>query len=387
MSGDAGLPAVAFVAALGGLPDMGPGRLRAVLALGEPAEVWDRVRRGAVPAGPTGPAGPGDPRPRPEVAERFGAVVAAWVEAARTVEPAAVWDAHRQAGVGIAVHGHAAYPAAFVDDPAPPPVLFWLGDADAVVGTRVAVVGTRRCTAYGREVAQELGADLSRAGVAIVSGLALGVDAAAHRGALAVDGAPPIAVVGSGLDVVYPRRNRELWAAVAERGVVFSEYPLGTPPHPWRFPSRNRLVAALGDALVVVESRATGGSMHTVREAERRSRPVLAVPGPVRSAASAGTNQLLSEGVAVARDATDVLVRMGLESVHARSAAERRPPPSTLGERVLDAVGWQPTTLEQVVVRTGLALTDAVVALDDLVRDGWVDESGGWFERAAKPGG
>ena len=381
MSDDPELPDVAFVAALAGLPDMGPGRLRAVLGLGDPAEVWERVRHGAVPTVPIGASG------RTVTDDRFAAAVAAWAEAARTVEPVAVWEAHQQAGVGIARHGHAAYPSAFVDDPSPPPIVFWLGDADAVVGTRVAVVGTRRCTAYGREVAQELAADLSRAGVAIVSGLALGIDAAAHRGALAVDGAPPVAVVGSGLDVVYPRRNRDLWAAVAERGVVLSEYPLGTPPHPWRFPSRNRLVAALGDALVVVESRSAGGSMHTVREAERRARPVLAVPGPVRSAASAGTNQLLSEGVAVARDATDVLVRMGLESVHARSAAEQRPTPSAVGAGVLDALGWQPTTLEQVVVRTGLTPPDAAVALDDLVRDGWVDESGGWYERAAKPGG
>lgn len=371
------LPAVAFVAALAGLPDMGPGRLRSLLGLGAPAEVWHRVRRGAVP---TDPGGRG-----PVPSNR--AVVASWAEAAASVEPQEVWDAHQRATVGIALHGNAAYPSAFLADPAPPPIVFWLGDADAVVGTRVAVVGTRRCTAYGREVAQELAADLTRAGVAIVSGLALGIDAAAHRGALAVDGAPPIAVVGSGLDVVYPRRNRDLWAAVAERGVVFSEYPLGTAPHPWRFPSRNRLVAALGDALVVVESRAAGGSMHTVREAERRARPVLAVPGPVRSEASAGTNQLLSEGVAVARDATDVLVRMGLEAVSARSAAERRPAPSAVGAAVLDAVGWQPTTLEQVVVRTGLEPTAAVLALDDLVRDGWVDEVGGWYERAAKPGG
>lgn len=378
MTGDDDLPAVAFVAALAGLPDMGPGRLRSLLALGAPAEVWERVCRGALPPEPVDGTG-SVPASR--------AVVAAWVQAAASVEPPAVWDAHQRASVGIALQGHPAYPSAFLADPAPPPIVFWLGDADAVVGTRVAVVGTRRCTAYGREVAQEVAADLTRAGVAIVSGLALGIDAAAHRGALAVDGAPPIAVVGSGLDVVYPRRNRDLWAAVAERGVVFSEYPLGTAPHPWRFPSRNRLVAALGDALVVVESRAAGGSMHTVREAERRARPVLAVPGPVRSEASAGTNQLLSEGVAVARDATDVLVRMGLESVSARSAAERRPPPSAVGASVLDAVGWQPTTLEQVVVRTGLEPTDAVVALDDLVRDGWVDEVGGWFERAAKPGG
>ncbi|MEZ5141329.1 MAG: DNA-processing protein DprA [Acidimicrobiales bacterium] len=327
------------------------------------------------------------PPQRPGRGDDLRLLAARWQDAARAVDPEQRWREHVEAGVGIALRGQRAYPTPFADDPTPPPILYWRGDPDAAVGTRVAVVGTRRCSRYGHDLAEELGADLSDAGVSVVSGLALGIDGAAHRGALAVQGAPPIAVVGSGLDVVYPKRHAALWAAVADRGVVFSEYPLGTPPHAWRFPSRNRLVAALGDALVVVESRRAGGSMHTVREAERRGRPVLAVPGPVRSAASEGTNLLLSEGAALARDATDVLVRMGLEAVRARSAAERRPAPSPTASVVLEAVGWQPATLEQLLVRTGLAVGELVVALDDLVRDGWVDEAGGWYERRAKPGG
>jgi DNA processing protein len=313
--------------------------------------------------------------------------VPVWAAVAATVDPAAVWQRHVEAGVGMALRDHPSYPSAFADDPAPPPIVFWLGDIDALVGTRVAVVGTRRCTAYGREVAQDLGADLSTAGVSVVSGLALGIDGAAHRGALAVAGAPPVAVVGCGLDVVYPRRHAELWAAVARRGVVLSEHPLGTEPAAWRFPSRNRLVAALGDALVVVESRRAGGSMHTVREADRRGRPVLAVPGPVRSSASTGTNQLLSEGASVARDGTDVLVRMGLESVAARSSTERRPSPSGDGALTLDALGWQPATFEQLAGRSGLEAEALAVALDDLEREGWVGTTAGWYERLAKPGG
>lgn len=369
------LPDLAWVVALSGLPEMGPGRLRALLDAGAPRDLWERVRAGG-------------PLPRPgEPAGVAVGLAATWQAAAQQVEPEERWIEHVEAGVGVALRGHRAYPTPFAEDPAPPPILFWRGDPDAVVGLRVAIVGTRRCSRYGRDLAAELGADLSASGVSVVSGLALGIDGAAHRGALSVDAAPPIAVVGSGLDVVYPRRHAELWAEVAERGVVFSEYPLGTLPHAWRFPSRNRLVAALGDALVVVESRTTGGSMHTVREAERRGRPVLAVPGPVRSPASQGTNLLLSEGAALARDATDVLVRMGLEAVCARSATERRPPPSPTAAAVLDALGWQPATLEQLLVRTGLAVGEVVVALDDLVRDGWVDEAGGWYERAAKPGG
>src|SRR5204862_1786721 len=144
------------------------------------------------------------------------------------------------------------------------------------------------------------------AGVAVISGLALGIDGAAHAGALEADIAPPIAVVGSGLDVIYPWRHRALWGAVEKQGVVLGEAPLGAAPEPWRFPARNRIVAALADVVIVVESRETGGSMHTVAEALRRDRPVFAAPGPVRSPTSTGTNRLLRDGAQVVCDATDV---------------------------------------------------------------------------------
>ena len=155
----------------------------------------------------------------------------------------------------------------------------------------------------------------------------MGIDGAAHAGATEVDGAPPVAVVGSGLDVVYPRRHRSLWQLVAERGVVLSEHPLGSAPVAWHFPARNRLIAALADVVVVVESQERGGSMHTVDEAQRRDVDVMAVPGPVTSRASTGTNRLLADGAEVARDATDVLVKLGLGSGSRRATVERRPAP------------------------------------------------------------
>src|SRR5262249_38747100 len=155
----------------------------------------------------------------------------------------------------------------------------------------------------GIDVAFELGRDLAAAGVAVVSGLAVGIDASAHAGALHAATSPPIAVVGSGLDVIYPRRNAVLWREVERRGLVLSQAPLGALPEKWRFPARNRLIAALADAVVVVESGTTGGSLHTVTEAVRRDRVVYAVPGPVRSDASAGTNRLLADGAVPACDA------------------------------------------------------------------------------------
>src|SRR5205085_5885336 len=126
-------------------------------------------------------------------------------------------------------------------------VLFHRGDPGVVEGRRVGIVGTRRCTRYGRELAYELGRDLAASGVRIVSGLAAGVDGAAHNGALAAGGAPPIAVVGSGVDVVYPKRHSQLWADVAAAGLLVSEAPLGAAPEPWRFPVRNRVIAALSE--------------------------------------------------------------------------------------------------------------------------------------------
>ena len=159
----------------------------------------------------------------------------------------------------------------------------------------MALVGTRAPTRYGIGVAAQFGADLSAAGVSVVSGLALGIDGAAHEGACGA-GAPPVGVVAGGLDHPYPRRHERLWERVASSGVIVSESPAGVPTEKWRFPVRNRLLAALSDVVVVVESRHHGGSRHTVDAAVDRGVPVGAVPGSIRSATSEGANALLAEG-------------------------------------------------------------------------------------------
>jgi DNA processing protein len=372
------LPDEAWVTALASLEGMGPARLQALLdTFGDPAEAWAAVRSGRL--GSVGAAlgdhlGPSHER-----------TVAAWVGHARSLDPDACWSRHVEAGIGVAIRSSPSYPHAFVDDPEPPSIVFFAGDPDVVVGPRVAIVGTRDCTRYGHGVANRLGQELAEAGVSVVSGLAVGIDGAAHAGALDADGAPPIAVVGSGLDVVYPARHRSLWQRVTDRGVVMSEYPLGTAPVAWHFPARNRLIAALADVVVVVESQERGGSMHTVDEANRRDVDLLAVPGPVTSRASSGTNRLLAEGAGVARDATDVLVHLGLGSGSRRTTTEHRPEPIESDRDVLDAFDWQPAVIDQLALRTGLVIDDVAVALDRLERDGWVERRGGWFERIAKP--
>jgi DNA processing protein len=323
----------------------------------------------------------------PEVARALGAeharIVDAWRGAAAGVDLAVHWRRVVRAGVGVALVGSPMYPPPLVGDIEPPAVVFHRGAPEALSGPRVAIVGTRRCSSTGAGVAFELGRDLAAAGVAVVSGLASGIDGAAHRGALASDGAPPVGVVGSGLDVVYPPGQTELWHAVATAGILLSEAPLGARPERWRLPARNRIIAALADIVIVVESHRRGGSMHTVDEADRRGRDVLAVPGSVRNPAAAGTNELLAEGRAPVCSVDDVLVALGWGGSGPSDSGDRRVPPEHADRPVLEAVGWQPSTLDQIVLRTGLGLAGLAPALDRLCDAGWVARHGGWYERVA----
>jgi len=297
-------------------------------------------------------------------------------------DPAAVLAAHRAAGIEILTSDDLRYPDRLKSDPELPAVLFAQGELAALGTTRVAIVGTRRCTGGGAGVARELGRDLTEAGVTVVSGLALGIDGAAHRGVLDAGGAP-VGVVGCGLDVVYPSRHRDLWERVRVDGLLLGEAPLGVRPAAWRFPARNRIIAGLADVLVVVESHSAGGSMHTVREADDRSIQVMAVPGSVRNPAAAGTNRLLAEGCAPVRDATDVLVALGLSAASRAVDRETRVRPDPTGWAVLASFDWEPATLEHLAVRTGLRLPDLALAVEGLLAAGWVECSGGWYERVA----
>ncbi len=388
-----GLPSDAFVVALARLPQVGPARLRALLRAGEPEQVWAALCGGSNPGTPAAAASRhggavldaliADPADRRSPEQRL-ALIESWGRAARALDVATFWRAHLDAGVGVTVLGAPSFPPVFAADDDPPVVLFWKGELDHLAGVRVAIVGTRRATRYGRDLAFELGRDLATDGVAVVSGLALGIDGAAHGGALDAAGAPPIAVVGSGLDRIYPRAHAALWRRVAETGVIISEYPLGAPAAAWQFPARNRLIATLADALVVVESQHTGGAMGTAVEATRRGRVVMALPGPVTSAASDGTNQLLVDGCAPVRDATDVLVALGRDAVPRRRAAETRRPPSAQGAAVLDHIAWQAAPIEQLLLATGLDLGALALRLDELEADGWISQRAGWVERVGR---
>lgn len=378
---------IAAAIALAGLPGMGPRRLLALLDEWAPSEALARATSGdasriVLPDGTSALEG--------STADQQEKALRSWRAAGRDLDPAAAAAAHRAAGVRVLVRSDPDYPAALAEDIEPPAVLFAQGDLAALEGPRVAIVGTRRCTGLGAGVARELARDLAGAGAVVVSGLALGIDGAAHRGVLDLGDDPaagrPVGVVGSGLDVVYPSRHRELWDLVAGAGALLSEAPLGARPVAWRFPARNRVIAALADCVVVVESHAAGGSLHTVAEAERRDIPVLAVPGSVRSASSAGTNQLIADGCHPIRDAQDVLVALGLTAGARRwPATDRRPPPGPDGEAILSAFDWEPATLEHLAVRTGFALGRLAASVEALVATGWIGVQGGWYERVVAP--
>ena len=192
-----------------------------------------------------------------------------------------------------------------------PRTLFGAGDRrDALDAPRVAIVGTRAATPPGLADAGEIAAFCARAGITVVSGLAIGIDAAAHEGALAAGGLT-IGVVATGLDIVYPRRHEKLYARVREHGLIIGENQAGTPPLPWRFPIRNRIIAALVDAVVVVEAMRTGGALSTARYACDYGRDLYALPGSRRNPAAAGCNALLLDGAKPLLDPSDVLFAIG----------------------------------------------------------------------------
>lgn len=371
------LPHEAHVAALACLEGVGPARLRWLLGLGAPRDVWARVRRQDLPR----VAAPGPP-----IGDELRS---SWATQADRIDPAGLWQRCIDDGIGVVTLGAAGYPVALVDDLDPPVVLFHRGDPDVLVGPRVAIVGTRRATGYGRRHAVALAEQLSVAGVSVVSGLALGIDAAAHTGALQAGAAPPVGIVGGGLDAPCPRRNLPLARDVAASGVLLSEVPPGIGAAPWRFPVRNRIIAALADAVVVVESPGAGGSMHTVREAMARDRTVLAVPGPIDSPASDGTNQLLAEGALVCTGVDDVLTAIGHLVPRPTDGPpelpfEERPEPQGDAASLLEQVGWRPINVEQLARDSGLGFTRLAAALGQLEADGWVECHGGWVERVAR---
>ncbi|MGD9705021.1 MAG: DNA-processing protein DprA [Acidimicrobiia bacterium] len=373
---DDSLPPVAFAAALAGLDRLTPTRLLGLVRAGPWPEVW-RMIAGDIPASTA--VG--------RLWSRTPALRDEWQACARRRPPDQVWAACAASGTDVVVIDSPRYPALLAVDPLPPPVLFARGDLGALDGRRAGIVGTRNATEGGRRLAARLGRELAEAGVRVVSGLARGIDGCAHRGVLSAASSsgtapgPPIAVVASGPDIPYPREHTGLWNAVIERGLLLSEHPPGSPPLADWFPLRNRIIAALSEVVVVVESRASGGSLITVREATKRQIGVLAVPGSLLNRAAEGTNRLIADGGQAVLDTLDVLVALGLDT---RRAGDRvfdaRARPDRADQHVLDAFDGDALTIDEVVARADVPLVDLALALGRLEAGGWLRAAGGWFE-------
>ncbi|MGZ8782042.1 MAG: DNA-processing protein DprA [Gaiellaceae bacterium] len=261
----------------------------------------------------------------------------------------------------------------------PPPGLFLRGQAEVSLLSRpaVAIVGARACSAYGRQVARSLGRELAAAGLVVVSGLARGVDAEAHRGALEAAGAT-VAVLGCGIDRDYPAAHRELARQVAAEGLVVAEYAPGVEPAPWRFPARNRIVAGLCAATVVVEARERSGALITADFALEEGREVLAVPGEITSGLAVGSNALLRLGATPLTCAQDVLESFGLTAT--------RPAPRDVGETagaVLKQVRAGAAGADELARACGISAGAVAVALTELELAGAVSEEDGVYRASS----
>jgi DNA processing protein len=304
------------------------------------------------------------------------------------------FDVERQsealAGAGFVVLcGHSAdYPPQLRDLADAPAVLFGKGSAEVLARVAeepaVTIVGTRRASPYGTEVAYALGRGLGASGVPVVSGLALGIDGTAHRGCLD-GGGVPLGVVASGPDVAYPRRHRSLHERVCERGIVLSELPPGTEPYRWSFPARNRIMAALARVTLVVEAADPSGSLITAEFAKDLGRCVAAVPGRVTSSVARGTNNLLKDGATPISGTEDVLDELfGVGVRPAEEARAARPAPADPFLRtVLEASEWN-DSVEGVAAAAGATISATRAALGRLEAAGYLvrRDLGGW-ERAA----
>jgi DNA processing protein len=273
--------------------------------------------------------------------------------------------------------GRPGYPPLLAELHDPPARLYLRGGpAEILARPSVAIVGARSCSPYGAQVARELARELAGAGVVVVSGLARGVDGEAHRGALAAGGLT-VAVLGCGIDRDYPRAHADLARRVSENGLVVSEYPPGIEPSPWRFPARNRIVAGLAGATVVVEARRRSGALITADFALELGRDVFAVPGEITSGLSEGTNDLIRQGAIPLLAAADVFEAMGIEPEPPGPPASVSPEADAVWGVLQDGV----LTLDEISRTTAVGAAEVAVALTELELAGLVAQADGRYRR------
>ena len=277
------------------------------------------------------------------------------------------------------------YPQALLTADDPPVILYAKGDLAVLQRPAIAMVGSRNATQQGAQNAEAFAEALSRAGLTVVSGLALGIDAAAHSGALRGPGGT-VAVIGTGIDRIYPARNEALARQIAAQGVVLSEFPLGTPPLASNFPRRNRIIAGLAQGCLVVEAAERSGSLITARLAAESGRDVFAIPGSIHSPVARGCHKLIKQGAKLVESAQDILDELQLQLPQPADAARATPgiphPEAPDETRLLDALGHDPVTLDALSARSGLTADTLLAMLLALELDGRVAQlPGGLYQQ------
>ena len=279
-------------------------------------------------------------------------------------------------GIQIVTWQDERYPARLKEIEQPPPVLYVRGELLPEDDFAVAVVGTRKITPYGRQVTEELATFLASNGITIISGLARGVDALAHSSALRAGGRT-LAVLGSGVDRIYPTENRALAAQIIERGAIMSDYPVGTAPEATNFPPRNRIISGLSLAVVVIEAGDTSGALITAEFAAEQGREVFAVPGSVLAPQSKGTNKLIRDGAQPLLTPQDLLQALNLTRVSAQKSARRLLPADEVESQLLAALGSEPMHVDDLRNQTGLPVEKVSAALVMMELKGMVRQVGG----------
>lgn len=361
---------VPYLAALGAAPGIGVARTEALLSrFGSAERAWNAPAEAL----------------RAAVGDEAATALAATRRAASV---ARLWSAIEASGARVVVRGDAGYPPLLAEIPRAPILLYVEGEVRHLAHPGVAVVGTRRATDYGRRMADAVARDLVAAGLAVVSGLALGIDGAAHAAALD-GGGVTVAVLGCGLDVAYPAGSERLRDAIAARGALVSEYPPGTEPLPGRFPARNRIVSGLTLATVVVEAGERSGALVTAALAADQGRDVYAVPGPIDRPQSRGANRLIADGAGVVLSGAELASAIAAERALDRAAARVALPADPVEAALRDRLDDAPRHADAIGREAGLAAPDVARGLALLELKGLARHVGGmnWVASDGRSGG
>jgi DNA processing protein len=287
-----------------------------------------------------------------------------------------VWETIEQQGITVLTWEDELYPRRLKEIDQPPPVLYTRGELVETDEWAVAIVGTRRVTAYGRQVTEEIAGALARNGVTVVSGMARGVDTIAHRAALSAGGRT-IAVLGNGVDRVYPPENRKLAADIIQQGALISDYPLGTPPEGINFPPRNRIISGISLGVVVVEAGVTSGALITAGFAADQGRDVFAVPGNIMAPQSEGTNRLIQDGAQPLLDPQNILDALNLTMITEHRTARVMLPADATEARLFKALGAEPMHVDEIRAKTDLPIEQVSSTLALMELKGMVRQVGG----------